>query len=48
MKEATKYFIGEHNFKNFCKIDRSKAITNYNREIKQFDLQPCQHFKRYS
>lgn len=33
MREAAKKFIGEHDFRNFCKIDGSKQITNYNRTI---------------
>ncbi|CCF56488.1 hypothetical protein KAFR_0B01890 [Kazachstania africana CBS 2517] len=33
MEEAAKFFEGEHDFRNFCKIDGSKQITNYKRTI---------------
>lgn len=33
MTEAAKYFVGEHDFRNFCKVDGSKQITNFNRKI---------------
>jgi len=38
MREAAGYLVGTHNFKNFCKIDRAKAVTNYVREIMQFEV----------
>ncbi|KAG0671471.1 hypothetical protein C6P43_002482 [Kluyveromyces marxianus] len=33
MKRAAKHFEGEHDFRNFCKLDGSKQITNYKRTI---------------
>lgn len=33
MQTAAKLFEGEHDFRNFCKLDGSKQITNYNRNI---------------
>ncbi|EPX73771.1 tRNA-pseudouridine synthase [Schizosaccharomyces octosporus yFS286] len=33
MNEAAALYLGEHDFRNFCKIDASKQITNYNRRI---------------
>ncbi|AMD22337.1 HGL003Wp [Eremothecium sinecaudum] len=33
MREAAKYFEGEHDFRNYCKLDGSKQITNYKRRI---------------
>lgn len=33
MQEAAKLLVGEHDFRNFCKIDGSKQITNFNRRI---------------
>jgi len=33
MQEAAAYFVGEHDFRNFCKIDPSKQINNYRREM---------------
>ena len=33
MQEAAKLFEGEHDFRNFCKIDGSKQLSNFTREI---------------
>ncbi|KAI5964293.1 DEG1 [Candida pseudojiufengensis] len=33
MQEAASYYEGEHDFRNFCKLDGSKQITNFNRFI---------------
>ncbi|GEQ69712.1 hypothetical protein JCM33374_g3386 [Metschnikowia sp. JCM 33374] len=33
MKEAAKMYEGVHDFRNFCKIDGSKQITNFFREV---------------
>ena len=33
MQEAANYLVGEHDFRNFCKFDPSKQITNYRRRI---------------
>ncbi|SCV99995.1 LAFE_0B07096g1_1 [Lachancea fermentati] len=33
MREAAKLYEGEHDFRNFCKLDGSKQITNYKRTI---------------
>ncbi|CCX34905.1 Similar to tRNA pseudouridine(38/39) synthase; acc. no. P31115 [Pyronema omphalodes CBS 100304] len=33
MKLAASYFIGDHDFRNFCKLDASKQIENFNRVI---------------
>lgn len=33
MNEAAEKFVGEHDFRNFCKVDGSKQITNYHRTI---------------
>ncbi|EEB07856.1 tRNA-pseudouridine synthase [Schizosaccharomyces japonicus yFS275] len=33
MSQAAALYLGEHDFRNFCKIDASKQITNYNRGI---------------
>ncbi|KAK6202787.1 pseudouridine synthase [Scheffersomyces amazonensis] len=33
MSEAAKKYEGVHDFRNFCKIDGSKQITNFNRNI---------------
>ncbi|KFX96798.1 hypothetical protein O988_05168 [Pseudogymnoascus sp. VKM F-3808] len=33
MREAASYFVGSHDFRNFCKIDGSKQITNFERTM---------------
>ncbi|KAF8475685.1 pseudouridine synthase [Kalaharituber pfeilii] len=33
MREAASYFLGEHDFRNFCKLDASKQINNFRRII---------------
>lgn len=33
MSKGASYYEGEHDFRNFCKIDGSKQITNYKRTI---------------
>ncbi|CAO1631753.1 unnamed protein product [Sympodiomycopsis kandeliae] len=33
MREAASYLLGEHDFRNFCKVDPSKQITNFRRRI---------------
>ncbi|KAG7694410.1 hypothetical protein KL930_003729 [Ogataea haglerorum] len=33
MQKAASYFVGEHDFRNFCKVDGSKQIVNYRRKI---------------
>lgn len=33
MREASRKLLGEHDFRNLCKIDASKQITNYRRRI---------------
>ncbi|KAG7878651.1 hypothetical protein KL905_004008 [Ogataea polymorpha] len=33
MQQAASYFVGEQDFRNFCKVDGSKQIVNYKRKI---------------
>ncbi|KAI7864730.1 pseudouridine synthase [Spinellus fusiger] len=40
MKKAAGYFIGTHDFRNFCKLDPSKNIINYERTVLSLTLQP--------
>lgn len=40
MKEAASYFEGEHDFRNFCKIDGSKQIENHKRVIHSARILP--------
>ncbi|PKS09748.1 hypothetical protein jhhlp_004369 [Lomentospora prolificans] len=38
MREAAKLFVGVHDFRNFCKVDAAKQITNFEREIFDADV----------
>jgi tRNA pseudouridine38/39 synthase len=38
MKEAASYFLGVHDFRNFCKVDGSKQLTNFERNIFYADI----------
>ncbi|CEP63551.1 pseudouridine synthase DEG1 LALA0_S08e05182g [Lachancea lanzarotensis] len=38
MKEAASLYEGEHDFRNFCKLDGSKQITNYRRTIERSSI----------
>jgi tRNA pseudouridine38/39 synthase len=38
MREAAKLFEGVHDFRNFCKIDGSKQITNFTRRVFEADI----------
>lgn len=38
MRDAAKRFEGEHDFRNFCKIDPGKQITNFSRVIYETDI----------
>ncbi|KAL3595184.1 pseudouridine synthase deg1 [Fusarium poae] len=39
MREAAKCYEGEHDFRNFCKIDPGKQITNFVRTIYEADIE---------
>ena len=40
MRTAAGYFVGEHDFRNFCKLDVSKQITNFKRRIDKAEILP--------
>lgn len=40
MREGASYMLGDHDFRNFCKLDPSKNITNYVRTILSLDIRP--------
>lgn len=40
MQKGAKRFEGLHDFRNFCKIDGSKQITNYRREVLSANIIP--------
>lgn len=39
MREGCKHFEGSHDFRNFCKVDTSKQITNFERIIYQASIE---------
>ncbi|KMQ48162.1 tRNA pseudouridine synthase [Trichophyton rubrum] len=39
MRKAAQYFVGSHDFRNFCKVDTSKQITNFVRRILRADIE---------
>ncbi|CAO3598183.1 unnamed protein product [Absidia cylindrospora] len=40
MQQAAHYFIGSHDFRNFCKLDPSKNITNYHCHVLRCTINP--------
>ncbi|TWU79017.1 hypothetical protein ED733_008391 [Metarhizium rileyi] len=42
MRDAAKRYEGEHDFRNFCKVDPAKQITNFRRRIFEADIVPVQ------
>jgi tRNA pseudouridine38/39 synthase len=40
MRDATSRLVGEHDFRNLCKIDATKQITNFHRRILRADINP--------
>lgn len=40
MSEAASILVGSHDFRNFCKIDPSKQLTQYRRRILRADISP--------
>jgi tRNA pseudouridine38/39 synthase len=38
MRDAAKRYEGDHDFRNFCKIDPAKQITNFHRRIFESDI----------
>lgn len=39
MEKAAAYILGTHDFRNFCKIDATKQITNFKRRITQASIE---------
>ena len=39
MREAAQQFVGLHDFRNFCKVDDSKQIENFNRRMFHADIE---------
>ncbi|XP_076307098.1 tRNA pseudouridine(38/39) synthase isoform X2 [Tachypleus tridentatus] len=40
MEEAAQYLVGEHDFRNLCKMDVGNGVVNYNRNILQAIISP--------
>ncbi|KAF2841813.1 pseudouridine synthase [Patellaria atrata CBS 101060] len=38
MREAASYLVGLHDFRNFCKVDPTKQITNFERRVFHADI----------
>ncbi|OBZ88538.1 putative tRNA pseudouridine synthase C25B8.05 [Choanephora cucurbitarum] len=38
MRQAASYMVGRHDFRNFCRLDPSKNITSYERNILSLDI----------
>lgn len=42
MRDAAARFLGEHDFRNFCRLDPSKQITNFRRRIDGISIDPVE------
>ena len=42
MNQAAQKFIGEHDFRNFCKMDIANGVVNFQRSIRQISVQRLQ------
>ena len=40
LKEAGNHLVGEHDYRNFCKMDVGNGVVNYHRRIFKVDVQP--------
>ncbi|KZV87203.1 tRNA pseudouridine synthase [Exidia glandulosa HHB12029] len=40
MREAASLLLGEHDFRNFCKLDAAKQISNFRRRIDRAEISP--------
>ncbi|KAI9272518.1 pseudouridine synthase [Sporodiniella umbellata] len=43
IRQGCKYFEGEHDFRNFCKMDPAKNILSYERRIVSMKVNPVEH-----
>ena len=44
MRDAAARLVGEHDFRNFCKLDPTKQIENFHRTILHATITPMKHF----
>ena len=40
MQKAASYFLGSHDFRNFCKFDPGKSLTNWDRTVMEAHIDP--------
>lgn len=40
MRKAARKLQGEHDYRNFCKMDINNGVTNYTRRIMSFTVEP--------
>jgi tRNA U38,U39,U40 pseudouridine synthase TruA len=40
MRDAARRLEGEHDYRNFCKMDINNGVTNYTRRIMSFTVDP--------
>jgi tRNA pseudouridine38/39 synthase len=45
MRKAASYLIGSHDFRNFCKLDPSKNIQNYERTVLSVDIRAVEDIR---
>ena len=43
MRKAAKFFVGKHDFRNFCRIDGSRQIIEYKRELFNASIDEVEH-----
>jgi len=46
MKQAAQLLVGEHDFRNFCKMD-VEHVANFVRRIYSFDIEPVDDHRPY-
>ncbi|TFK37593.1 pseudouridine synthase [Crucibulum laeve] len=45
MQDAASRLLGEHDFRNLCKLDAQKQITMFNRKVFRADIEPLEGFE---
>jgi tRNA pseudouridine38/39 synthase len=48
MRDAAARLVGEHDFRNFCKLDPAKQIEDFHRTILRATITPLEHFSEGS
>jgi tRNA pseudouridine38/39 synthase len=47
MREAAQYFVGVHDFRNFCRMD-AENVSNYVRTLLSFEIEPANDSVEYA